>query len=310
MKALVFNGKDICYTEDYPRPLPQKTESLVKIHLAAICNTDKEILRGYRPDFKGIMGHEFVGEVVESPDRHLIGKRVVGELNAGCGHCIYCTTGREKHCNDRRVIGMEKKDGCFGEYMSIETHLLHEVPDALKDEEAIFTEPLAAAVEILSQIHIKPEQNVAVLGDGRLAYMIAQVISLTGVDLTIVGKHSEKLKKFEKLGTTCKDTGETFEIVIDATGSPTGIESAQKLVRNQGTIVQKSTYAGKAEVDLSLFAVHEVTLKGSRCGPFKPALNLLSRGYVSFPEIELYSLENYKAAFESKAFKVGFSVSR
>lgn len=309
MKALFFNGKEVEYTEVYPKPVLKKTESLVKIHLAAVCNTDKEILRGYRPDFKGIMGHEFVGEVVESRDVRLAGKRVVGELNAGCGYCIYCRTGREKHCNERRVLGMEQKDGSFAEYMSVENHLLHEVPDKLKDEEAIFTEPLAAAVEILSQIHLKPEQNVAVLGDGRLAYMIAQVISLTGADLTILGKHEEKLSKFAGLGKTCIDTDETFEVVIDATGSPAGILKAQELVRHQGTIVLKSTYAGKTTIDFSLFAVHEVTLLGSRCGPFEPALNLLSRGYVSFPEIELHSLEDYKAAFESKAFKVGFRLS-
>ena len=161
-------------------PVPESGESLVRILMAAVCNTDKEILKGYRPDFQGIMGHEFVGVVESSPDPKLAGKRVVGELNASCGHCIYCRTGRPTHCSSRRVLGMHQKDGCFGEYMTIDTKLLHVVPDGLATKAAIYTEPLAAAFEIMTQVTLTPEKNVAILGDGRLSYCVAQAMSAVG----------------------------------------------------------------------------------------------------------------------------------
>ena len=165
MKGLYFDGEKAVYREDLPKPVCGEGESLIRILMAAICNTDREVLKGYRPDFRGVMGHEFVGVVERSEDESLIGKRVVGELNAGCGHCLYCRTGREKHCPDRKVIGMEGKDGCFAEYMTLQTHLIHRVPEELPTEKAIFTEPLAAAFEITSQVHISPDTKVAVLGD-------------------------------------------------------------------------------------------------------------------------------------------------
>lgn len=306
MKALYFD-QEIRYLENYQKPVPTSSESLVKILVSAICNTDKEILKGYKPDFSGVMGHEFVGVVEESPNKELIGKRVVGELNAGCGKCLYCKTGRAKHCIDRRVIGITNKDGCFAEYMTIETDLLHVVPDTIATEVAVFTEPLAAALEIIEQAHIKPSDNVAVIGDGRLSFMIAQAVSLLGVDLTIVGRHPEKLDSFAAFAKTATNPCETYEVVIDATGSPSGILTAQKLVRKKGTIILKSTYAGKAEVDMSNFVVNEITIKGSRCGPFEPALNLLKRGLITLPPIELYDLCDFKKAFSSKAFKAGFA---
>ncbi|MBU9725238.1 alcohol dehydrogenase catalytic domain-containing protein [Diplocloster modestus] len=280
---------------------------MIKIRIAAVCNTDKEVLRGYKPDFNGIMGHEFVGEVIKSGRPELVGRRVVGELNAGCGHCLYCRTGRRGHCDSRRVIGLAGKDGCFAEYMTLETGLLHEVPDTLRDEEAVFTEPLAAALEIPTQVHLKPSDSVAVIGDGRLAFMIAQVIALTGADLTVIGRHEEKLKQFSGFAHVTTDLPDTYEVVIDATGSPTGILTAQKVVRHKGTIVLKSTYAGDTKVNMSDFVVNEVTITGSRCGPFAPALNLLSKHYVQFPPIQLYDLTDYGQAFQSKAFKAGFS---
>jgi threonine dehydrogenase-like Zn-dependent dehydrogenase len=161
-------------------------------------------------------------------------------------------------------------------------------------------------LEIPNQLHIRPEDNVAIIGDGRLALMIAQVVSLYGVDLTIIGKHEEKLRLFEKLGKTFHRDGETYEIVIDATGAPSGMELAKKIVRKKGTIVLKSTYAGTMELDLSYFVVNEITIKGSRCGPFEPALNLLNRGLVNLPEITLWDLRDYEKAFASKSFKTGF----
>lgn len=308
MKALYYD-KDLHYTEEYKKPLSGPKESLVKILISSICNTDKEILKGYRPDFKGILGHEFVGEVVESDNQSLIGKRVVGEINENCGECIYCKTGRSTHCITRKVIGISGKDGCFAEYITIKTELLHVVPEEIPSEIAVFTEPLAASLEILEQAHIQPSTNVAVIGDGRLAYMIAQVVALTGADLTVVGRHEEKLAAFTPFANVLTKTDNTFEVVIDATGSPTGLLTAQKLVRKKGLIVIKSTYAGKIEIDMSDFVVNEITIKGSRCGPFEPALLLLKRGLIHFPSIDLYELKDYEEAFKSHAFKSGFKLN-
>ena len=306
MKALYFDGKKPNYTEEYAKPIPAPGHSLIRVLMSAICNTDREVIRGYRPDFRGILGHEFVGVVEASDEEWLIGKRVVGELNEGCGECVYCKSGREKHCPSRKVIGMEGLDGTFGEYFVLANHLIHVVPDSLPTEKAVYVEPLAAALEIPSQVHLSPEKNVAIIGDGRLALMIAQVVSLYGVDLTIIGKHEDKLKKFEKLGKTRHIDGETYEVVIDATGSPGGMEMAQNIVRKRGTIVLKSTYAGNLNLNMSYFVVNEITIVGSRCGPFEPALNLLNRGLVELPEIELWDLRDHEKAFASRAFKVGF----
>lgn len=306
MKALYFDGERAIYREDMPLPVPGVGESLIRILMSAVCSTDKEILKGYKPDFTGIMGHEFVGVVEESPDPGLVGKTVVGELNAGCGTCLYCRTGREKHCVSRRVIGMEKHDGCFAEYMALATHLIHQVPDGLPAEQAIFTEPLAAALEIPSMIHIDPAKNIAVIGDGRLAFMITQVLSLTGADVTVIGKHEEKLQQFSPYARTAVKADDTYEYVVEATGSPSGLLLAKDLVRKQGTIILKSTYAGEISIDMSYMVVNEITVAGSRCGPFEPALNLLNKSLVKLPPIELYELKDYEKAFHSRAFKAGF----
>lgn len=317
MKAVIYNGKSVEYREDFPKPEWRAGYSLIRILRAAVCSTDKEVRKGYRPHFSGVMGHEFIGVVEQSCRKELIGKTVVGELNEGCGHCLYCKTGREKHCPERKVIGMEGRNGCFAEYMLLADRLVHPVPDGLPIETAIYTEPLAAALEIPAQVHINPEKNVAVIGDGRLAYMIAQVLSLNGCDLTIIGKHMEKLTQFQTCGKIqllesiqkYPPVDETYEIVVDATGSPEGIELANRLVRRRGTVVLKSTYAQKAALDMSQFVVNEITIVGSRCGPFEPALNLLSRGLVKLPEIEWHSLDAYEQAFSSGAFKAGFRIS-
>ncbi len=309
MKALYFDGENPIYLDDYRMPLPGPGHSLIKVLVSAICNTDREVIAGYRPDFRGVLGHEFVGIVEESDDEKLVGKRVVGELNEGCGACIYCRTGREKHCVTRKVIGMEGLDGTFEEYFVLANHLIHPVPEELATEQAIYVEPLAAALEIPNQLHIKPEDNVAIIGDGRLALMIAQVISLIGVDLTVIGKHPEKWEYFKNVANTKtvhELKNETFEIVIDATGSPSGIELAKDIVRKKGTIVMKSTYAGTTNIDLSYFVVNEITIMGSRCGPFPPALNLLKKGLVKLPEIELFDVSDFERAFASRSFKVGF----
>lgn len=321
MKALYYNGEKAIYEPNAPMPVCREGESLIKILLANICSTDREILKGYRSDFRGIMGHEFVGRVVESPNAELIGKLVVGEMNKGCGDCIYCRTGREKHCLSLEVIGMSK-DGCFAEYMTLATHLIHVVPEGLAPEKAIFTEPLAAALEITEQVKIDSSKNAAIIGDGRLAYMIAQVLSLTGAELTVIGKHADKLKLFEAYAKTAKLsdyfadgeyrklTGEEcFEYVVDASGSETGIHLALNIVRRMGTIILKSTYAGETSINMSAIPVNEITIVGSRCGPFEPALKLLKDEKVSFPDVELYDLSDYEKAFASLAFKAGFRFS-
>ena len=309
MKGIYYDGKDALYREDIPMPVQKAGESLVKIRMCAVCNTDKEVRKGYRPDFRGVMGHEFVGEVLDSPVKDLIKKRVVGELNAACGKCIYCKTGRPTHCDSRRVLGMSDKDGAFAEYMTIDTDLLHVIPDGLPDEIAIFTEPLAAALEILTQIHISPDKNAAVLGDGRLALLTAQVLALTGIDLTVIGKHPEKLELFKPFAkVVTQGEREGYEYVAECTGSETGLPSALELVRKKGTVILKSTYAGKLSLDMSMVAVNEITIAGSRCGPFEPALKLLLEGKVKLPPIELYGLIDFEKAFASRAFKAGFTL--
>ena len=306
MKGIYFNGSDAVYREDLPEPHRGEKESLIRILLCAVCNTDKEVRKGYRPDFRGVMGHEFVGEVVESSNESLIGKRVVGELNAACGECIYCKTGRHGHCNERRVLGMKNKDGAFAEYMTIDTNLLHVVPEELPTEIAIFTEPLAAAFEILTQIHVSPDKNAAVLGDGRLALFVAQVLAQTGIDLTVIGKHEEKLKLFESFAkVTTEGEMEGYEYVAECTGSPSGLQKALELIRKKGTIILKSTYAGTVDLDMSMVAVNEISIVGSRCGPFEPALKMLKEGRITLPAIELCECKDFEKAFESRAFKAG-----
>lgn len=241
MRGLYFDGEKAVYREDLEIPQRDPERSLIRILLSAVCSTDKEVLKGYRPDFRGIMGHEFVGVVEESGDESLVGKRVVGEINEVCHKCLYCTTGRPHHCMHRTTPGLSK-DGCFAEYMILKTENLHVVPDELPTEVAVFTEPLAAAFEILEQIEIKKGTPVGVLGDGRLALCIANVMALAGADVTVIGKHPDKLAIFEKIAkTTTEHIPEAYEVVVEATGSPEGIGTALSLVRKKGTIVLKST---------------------------------------------------------------------
>lgn len=308
MKGLYFNGSKAEYREDLPKPIMDGKSSLIKINISAVCSTDKEVRKGYRPDFKGIMGHEFVGVVEDSNDKSLLGKRVVGEINEVCGDCIYCKTGRPHHCANRTTPGLSK-DGCFAEYMVLRTDNLHIVPDELPDEVAVFTEPLAAAFEIYEQIDIKPGTPVGVLGDGRLALCIANVLHLKGADVTVIGKHDEKLDLFKGIAKTIKGESaipESYEIVVEATGSPEGLKIAIDLVRKAGTIVLKSTYADNTSINLSMIPVNELTIVGSRCGPFVPAIQALKTGDIVLPAIELYELKDWEKAFSSKAFKAGF----
>ena len=306
MQGLYYDGKTAVLRYDLPMSEPQPHESLVRILLSAICNTDREIMKGYKPDFRGVLGHEFVGVVEKSSDPALVGRRVVGEINEGCGECVYCKTGRERHCESRKCIGIARQDGCFAPYMTIATKSLHLVPDNLSDEHAVFAEPLAAALEIPDLIQIRPSEELCVIGDGRLAFMIAQVLALTGAEITVLGKHEDKLSRFAGFAKTAIACDRRFEVVVDATGSPSGFELAMKLVRSRGTIVLKSTYVGNSNINLSAVVVNEISVIGSRCGPFPPAVRLLSRGLLDLPPIELHSVSNWEEAFDSRAFKVGF----
>lgn len=306
MRGLYYDGNGAVYREDLDIPKRDADRSLIRILLSAVCSTDKEVLKGYRPDFRGIMGHEFVGIVEESGDSSLIGKRVVGEINEVCHQCLYCKTGRPHHCLNRTTPGLSK-DGCFAEYMVLKTENLHVVPDSLPTEVAVFTEPLAAAFEILEQVDIKQGTPVGVLGDGRLALCIANVMHYIGADVTVIGKHEEKLKLFEKIAkTTTEHDKEAYEVVVEATGSPQGIGIAISLVRKKGTIVLKSTYADNANINLSMIPVNEITVVGSRCGPFEPAIKALTEKEIVLPEIEKYDLKDWEKAFTSPAFKSGF----
>jgi threonine dehydrogenase-like Zn-dependent dehydrogenase len=285
MKAIVFDGSLKC-ENDRPVPQPARGEALIRVRIAGICNTDQKIVRGYA-GFKGVLGHEFVGvvEEVNGDGANLKGKRVVGEINIGCGTCEYCRTGLKEHCVKRRVTGIHGKDGAMADYVTLPTGNLHIVPDEVTDEEAVFTEPLAAAFQILNQVHFRPSCKVLVMGDGKLGLLISLVLSRSAVDVALAGKHESKLviARAQKVITLLADrlgSEHVYDAVIDATGSAGGFEMALDLVKPRGILVLKSTVAEKNAVNLSSVVVHEITVLGSRCGPFAPALRALADGSV------------------------------
>ncbi len=282
MQALYFDGRLALREVEKPRPGPG--EALLQVTLAGICGTDLEILKGYS-GFRGILGHEFVGHVVECAEKKWVGKRVVGEINISCGECDLCLWGLGRHCSRRTVLGIANRDGAFAEYLVLPVVNLHEVPKSIPDEAAVFVEPLAAA-EILEQMTVLPATQVAVLGDGRLGLLVAQVLHQAKANVTVIGKHGWKLDlaRFWGIkGTTAGDgqvRDRSFSVVVEATGSPTGLRDALRLVAPRGTVVMKSTFQEKAQFDSSKLVVDEITLLGSRCGNFSIALDLLARGQV------------------------------
>ncbi|MFH1540085.1 MAG: alcohol dehydrogenase catalytic domain-containing protein [bacterium] len=305
MKALVFDGK--LRMADLPEPAPREGEALIRVRMAGICNTDIEIVRGYMA-FEGVPGHEFVGEVAAlppaAPDENLIGKRVVGEINASCGECEWCRAGNERHCPNRDVLGIFRRDGAFAEKLTLPVKNLHVVPDSLPDEVAVFTEPVAACYEILVQVDIKPYDRVAVIGDGKLGILAAQVLKSETEHLTVIGKHDKKLAilkdKFSIRAIRESELGnETFDIAVECSGNPTGLALATRIVKPLGTIVLKSTFHEKPQIDTSLWVVNEITIVGSRCGPFAPALKALESGAVDpLPLIgETFPFEKAAQAF-------------
>jgi len=303
MRGLFLEKGRVALRDDLPLPRRETGEALLRIALAGICNTDLELLRGYYP-FRGIPGHEFVGTVVESDDPGWVGQRVVGDINVTCGKCDMCRRGMPTHCRSRLAVGIHGRDGAMAEYMTLPASNLHRVPDAVQDEAAVFTEPLAAALEIVEGVHIKPSDLVVVLGDGKLGLLVAQAIALSGCRLIAVGRHPEKLAILERRAIRTQADGaalwELADVVIECTGSQSGFEDALRLIRPRGQIVLKSTYAGQATVDMSRVVVDEVHLVGSRCGPFEPALRLLTRGLIDVKSLidSTYTLDDGVSAFQ------------
>lgn len=264
---------------EVPVPSPAG-EALVRVRLSGICGTDLELVRGYYP-YAGVLGHEFVGEVVESPDPSWAGARVVGEINVACGTCEACFAGRPTHCENRTVLGIVGRDGVHAEYTTLPLANLHRVPDSVPDEAAVFTEPIAAAVEILQQVHVLPTDRVLLIGAGRLGQLVAQVLALTGCRLSVVARHEQQraLLASRGIATIAAEDVEPrrWDVVVEATGAPSGFDLARAALRPRGTLVLKSTYHGEVTLDLAPFVVDEITIVGSRCGPFAPALRLLER---------------------------------
>lgn len=283
MKALWLENQTVTFRDDVPMPEPGPGEALIRMRLAGICSTDLEMARGYYP-FAGVLGHEFVGEVVKAPDPGWIGARIVGEISIVCRECRHCLAGRSSHCLHRKTLGIKDYDGVFAEYLRLPLENLHRVPESVPDEEAVFTEPLAAALEIHEQIHIYPTDRALVVGAGRLGQLIAQTLALTGCDLRVVARHDyqRQILKDRGIVTVTEDeigVGE-MDLVVDATGAPGGFALARRAVRPRGTLVVKSTYADDLTVDFSSLVVDEVRVIGSRCGPFAPALRLLENDQV------------------------------
>lgn len=263
---------------------PRKpNEALIKIRKAGICSTDLELVKGYYP-YTGILGHEFVGEVVEADGALWVGQRVVGEINVVCHHCEQCLNGRPTHCENRTVLGIVNRDGTFAEFTQLPVTNLHRVPDSVSDEMAVFTEPLAAALEIQEQIQIRPTDRVLLIGAGRLGQLIAQTLALTGCDLRVVArhKHPQELLKGRAIRIIAEEEIQRgrWDIVVEATGSPSGFSLAKQAIRPRGTLVLKSTYKGDMNVNFSSIVVEEISIVGSRCGPFEPALRLMESRQV------------------------------
>lgn len=306
MKALYLSQGTITFTTDYPMPTPAPGEALIRVLVAGICHTDLELVRGYH-GFEGVPGHEFVGRVEACPDQPaLVGQRVVGEINISCGQCSRCRAGLPTHCRNRRVLGILHKDGAFAEYLTLPVVNLHPVPDSIPDSEAAFVEPLAACFEMLEQVQIQPTSSALVLGDGKLGLLAAQVLALTGAAVSIRGRHEAKLAIARGLGIKTMLAGsdnagpeDEYDLVVETTGSAAGLEIARQRVRPRGTIILKSTVVDQATLDLAPFVVDEITVIGSRCGPFAPAIRALEQQRVTVAPLlsATYPLDKAVEAF-------------
>lgn len=307
MRGLWLEDRRLRLRDDLPRPVPTVGEAVVRVSVAGVCNTDLELVCGYYP-YAGVPGHEFVGVVEEAPSApEWVGVRVVGEINAACGACPTCLAGRRTHCERRTVLGIVGRDGAFATHLRLPAANLHAVPEGLADEAAVFAEPTAAALEVQEQVRVGPVDRVVVVGTGKLGHLVAQTLTAAGVRPTAVGRSARSLALLAGRGieTAAVDAvpPRQADLVVECTGAPEGLEIARRAVRPRGTIVLKSTYHGACSIDMAPFVVDEITLVGSRCGPFAPALALLARGAVDpRPLVEArYPLGNAVAAFEHAA---------
>lgn len=288
MKALRFENNQLNLAEiDKPRA---GSEALIRVVKTGICNTDLEIVRGYA-GFSGTIGHEFVGVVEESEDKKWIGRRVVGEINAGCGKCDLCLKGDSRHCPNRTVLGIHNRDGAHAEFLTLPEENLLEVPENVSTEQAVFVEPLAAAFGITEQVEITPETRVAIIGDGKLGILCAFALSLKSKNVALVGKHREKLLLASKrnietvLLADVEKLNPSFDVVVEASGSESGFATALNLLKPRGKMVLKSTFQGKTNLEMWRVVVDEISIVGSRCGRFAPALELLEKGSVSVDDL-------------------------
>jgi threonine dehydrogenase-like Zn-dependent dehydrogenase len=282
MRAIVLEGDRVVYRADRSDPTPASGETLVRVLRAGVCETDLQLIRGYM-GFRGILGHEFVGIAEDGP---FAGRRVVGEINCSCWQCETCRAGRATHCPNRTTIGIFKHDGAFADFIAVPQRNLHVVPDSISTDAAVFTEPVAAAFQIPAQISLVRNDRIVVLGDGRLGNLCTQVLAGASDNVTVVGKHPEKLALLKPLGIRTVLLGDLPEeriadVVVDCTGSDTGLPLALTLVRPRGTIVLKTTVAGTQQTAWAPVVIDEVTIVGSRCGPFDRALSALADGQVS-----------------------------
>ncbi|MDP6559066.1 MAG: alcohol dehydrogenase catalytic domain-containing protein [Candidatus Binatia bacterium] len=309
MRSIGYQKGRLEASSDHPRPERKAGEALIRTKLAGICATDLEIVKGYM-EYEGILGHEFAGVVEECDDPGWIGKRVVGEINCACGDCEFCRRGLRTHCPNRSVLGIYNRDGVFAEFFSLPVANLHPIPDSLPDEEAVFIEPLAAAYQILEQIKIVSKDRVAVFGDGKLGLLVVQVLAEITERPILIGRHPERTAIF--LGKAIDFArfedcpSGSFDLVIECTGSSQGLSLAIGLLRPRGTLVVKSTVFERVSMDFSQVVVNEITLVGSRCGPFPKALAGLTAKKIRVSPLveEMVPLQDGLRAFE-KAGQAG-----
>ncbi len=307
MQALCLKPGQLSYCPDYPDPIPGPDEALVRVRLAGICTTDLEMVKGYIPDFHGVLGHEFVGEVVSAPDGCRHGQRVVASINVGCSTCAVCQVKGFEHCPHRQTLGIHRHDGVFADYVAIPLRNLFAVPADVPDEAAVFTEPLAAALRIREQVRLRPSAAMAVIGPGRLGLLVGQVLAVDGTAVTMLGRHPASLELPAQWGLQTALAADvpdnSFDLVVEVTGNETGFAQAIRLVRPLGTIILKSTFAGLSRLNLSKVVVSEITVIGSRCGPFAPALRLLAARTIATNALiaASFPLAEGVAAFEKAA---------
>jgi alcohol dehydrogenase len=293
------------------QPLPRVPKGFARIRLLAggICSTDLELQRGYY-GFRGTPGHEFIGEVAAAEDHDWIGNRVAGQINLACGACEWCKRDLGRHCPNRTVLGIVKHPGAFREFLTLPVRNLHAVPASISDEQAVFIEPVAAACEILDQVRVLAGAPIAVLGDGKLGLLITQVLRARGAKVHLYGRHREKLSLVESDGITTELIGKTlpqrtWPMVVDATGSDEGLRASIAMCEPRGTVIMKSTVHGLVKIDTAPAIVNEITLIGSRCGRFEPAIRLLASGRVNVDRLisDRFPLDRAPQAFKAAATK-------